>query len=442
MFQGIRRLFLFLLFVILFFPLKAQKYNGNSPYSQLGLGDIQQQGTLRNIGMAGVGVSLSTYEYINNLNPALLCANKYMNFDSAATNYTMLDAAGQFTLSKISTTNGMAVDGSVYEAYLNLALPVSSKWVTNVGLQPYSLVAYKSYSKTSVANTDTNTVVISYLGNGGLYKVFVSNGIDLTKNLSAGLEVGYLFGNENHNSSSQIQVDYKYVETYNNSAIYNGMSLKPGLVWRGKFNPAAYQDRATYFNIGLTAEIIPVLRAINNVTFQQTDSLGNAMGTTGVQHNVYFLNVPITYRAGFSIDKPGSWNIGVDVNYANWNNYRGVENSGGLYQSYGIAIGGEYCLPSELEHRKKVLRTGFSYTKTPITLNNITIDNYSFTMGCTVPLGKLEASDRKRPLSKVNAAIILGEQGTTQMSLVQEIYLKVYLGFIINDKWFGMRKVE
>ena len=446
MFQGIRRPFLFLLFLVVFFPSKAQKYNGNSPYSEFGLGDINPQGTLRNIGMAGGGGSLSSYEYIKNLNPALLPANKYMNFDSAAKNYTMLDAAGVFTMTKIQNNNNIGVDGSVYEAYLNLALPVSSKWVTNIGLQPYSLIDYQvASSKQHVANTDTNTVTYTYSGSGGLYKVFVSNGIDLTKNLSAGLEIGYLFGDGNHNSTSQIPIDFKYQLTNNYSSVYNGMSLKPGLAYRGKLNKSQkYIDSTVFFNIGVTAEIIPVLRVIDSDNFQRYDSLNNLLESYDVDHQVAFLRVPTTYRAGFSIDKPGKWNIGVDVNYTNWSNYKGLDsvNYSKLNAAYGIAIGGEYYMNAQEELRKKVIRAGFSYNKTPITLYNTVINDYSFTLGTTVPLGKIEAADRKRPLSKVNAALVFGNKGTTEMNLVKEFYFKVYLGFIINDRWFGRNKIE
>lgn len=441
MFQGIKRLFLFLLLAIVFFPSKAQKYTGNSPYSEFGLGDIQPVGTVRNMGMADVGVSMSTYEYINNMNPALLPANKYMNFDSAANNYTTLDAAGVYTLRKISNGQNIGVDASVYEAYLNLALPVSSKWVANIGLQPYSLIAYRSSKITGVSNAPDTTVTYGYNGSGGVYKVYVGNGIDLTKNLSAGLEVGYLFGDGTHNSSSQVALYYKYNETLDISSQYNGMSLKPGLAYRCKIAKREFQDSAVYFNLGAVAEIIPVLRSLNNTNFQRYDSINNLLESFQVNRQIPYLRVPTTYRAGLSVDKPGRWNVGLDVNYSNWGNYRGID-AMKLFPSYGIALGGEYHTQWQDEMRRMVFRSGFSYTKTPIIIDNITINDYSFTLGGSFPLGRQDAADRRKPLSKANIALIFGDRGTTQMNLVKDLYFKVFVGFIINDRWFGKSKVE
>jgi|GEM_PF-3903543 len=448
MFQGIRRPFLFLLFAVVFFPLKAQKYNGNSPYSQFGLGDINPQGTVRNIGMGDVGVSMPAYGFINNFNPALLPANKFTNFDSAAPNYTMIDAAGLFTMRRISTTQNIGVDASLYEAYLNYAFPVSPNWVANLGLQPYSLVAYKSSTRGSVTNNsnnpaiDTNTVLYSYTGSGGLYKVYVGNGIDISRKFSVGLEIGYLFGNGSHISSSQIQVYNKYIESSNNNSTYNGISLKPGFAYRTKLFASKFEDSTVYFNAGFTSEIFPVLRVIYNDYYQRFDTLNNLSVSSSVEHHVFFLKVPSTYRGGFSIDKPGKWNFGVDFNYSNWNKYQGVADNTQLYSSYGVAIGGEYYMQKQEEHKRMIFRSGFSYNKTPITLNNTVINDYALTIGGTFPIGRIEAADRKKPLSKINFALVFGDRGTTKMNLVKDYYFKLYVGFIINDRWFARSKVE
>src|SRR4051812_14979358 len=93
------RLILIIAIYFLSFPLAAQNYNGNSFYSIPGLGDLNSFGNVRNIGMGGVGISNSHTDFINNLNPALLHANKNINLDSAGGNkHSIFDASMLLTL--------------------------------------------------------------------------------------------------------------------------------------------------------------------------------------------------------------------------------------------------------------------------------------------------------------------------------------------------------
>src|SRR5579872_2622469 len=66
--------------IFLFVALAAKGQIASSPFSEFGIGDLQNGGVTQNQGMGGIGVSNPHGAYINNLNPALLTYNRYTLF--------------------------------------------------------------------------------------------------------------------------------------------------------------------------------------------------------------------------------------------------------------------------------------------------------------------------------------------------------------------------
>ena len=80
-----------LLFCVCFSISAHAQLKINSPYSRFGLGDLHHPVSAFNIGMGGVGVSLTSSKDINTLNPALLYRTKYTSFEVGGT-YSVLSA--------------------------------------------------------------------------------------------------------------------------------------------------------------------------------------------------------------------------------------------------------------------------------------------------------------------------------------------------------------
>ena len=57
-------------------PLSAQNgaYNGFSPYSVYGVGDLHPAGTAYNASMGGVGIATRNKRFVNTMNPASVTA--------------------------------------------------------------------------------------------------------------------------------------------------------------------------------------------------------------------------------------------------------------------------------------------------------------------------------------------------------------------------------
>ena len=96
--------------------------------------------------------------------------------------------------------------------YISLALPLSPKFGVGFGVMPYTALGYNIFSETTNATQDT--VINQFSGDGGLNKVFLSAGYEITKNLHVGGTVNFSFGNLQYQSVQSIDgVQYGTINT-------------------------------------------------------------------------------------------------------------------------------------------------------------------------------------------------------------------------------------
>ena len=172
----------------------------NSPYSYLGMGEIQKGENVTNMMMGGIGVSNSNGIYTNVVNPALLARNRWTNLEVGInTEYKTLQDYRQ----------QQKVFGGNYQS-LNLTLPISSRWTMSVGIRPHSAVEYETRSYRRLNLLGVDSLIYSYKGNGGVSKVSISNGVRLYKEFYVGLQMDYLFGQVNRNVATQNMSDGQY----------------------------------------------------------------------------------------------------------------------------------------------------------------------------------------------------------------------------------------
>ena len=69
-------------FLVAALPLSAQNgtYNGFSPYSVYGVGDLHAAGTAFNASMGGVGIATRNKRFVNTMNPASITARDSLSF--------------------------------------------------------------------------------------------------------------------------------------------------------------------------------------------------------------------------------------------------------------------------------------------------------------------------------------------------------------------------
>jgi hypothetical protein len=408
----------------LFFTTKTNAQQTNSPFSYLGIGEVYTGGTAVQSMMGGLGVANSNGIYINTLNPALLARNRYTVFEMGVN----MEGKSMQNDRQLSNT----FDGTLNP--IMLALPASSRWTLALGLAPVSTVNYKTFTSQKLNIVGTDSVTYSYVGEGGLNKAVVSNGVRIFKDMYVGLETAFLFGVINRNVSTQNLSDsQRYQVTLDDRTNYSGLHFKLGWAWKPKLS------KDYFLNLGATAEFgqnigVKSLKrfTINNAGAQQV----NADTLKQINGNV---SLPATYRVGISLEKPAKLLVSLDYSMTQWSGYQNLNGSNeNLKNASTIALGAEYipkfdALNGYFNH--VMYRAGVNYTTSPYSLNGgESAKDMSFSVGASFPL---------RTISYINVAYVRGKRGTFATTGIEEVYNKIVIGFSLGDfYWFRKPKVD
>ncbi len=399
----------------------------NSPYSYIGIGEnIESNISINHNMMGGLGVAASNGIYSNLINPALLARNPFTSFETSigATIKNFQNARQK----------SQAIGGN-YD-YLNLNIPVSSRWNMSIGFRPYSDVNYetKSYRKLNALGLDS--LIYGYNGGGTITKLAFANAVRIGKGFYVGLESSYLFGNINRSVSTQNISDGQYYKIQlENLDDYRSLYLKGGLAYRKEMK------KDFFMTLGFTYDITKEVNSTSSRRFATYDISGiSLINSDTLQNDIKNKQaIPNSTKFGISFEKLSKWMVGVDyirTDYSRINNYLGT--SSALPMTNRIIIGGEYIpdINSVSNYLKNIVyRAGFSYSDTPytITQGNGFAKEYLFTAGFGLPL---------RNLSFLNIAVSRGKRGTVNNNGLEEVYTKFSIGYTLSDKWFRKIKIN
>ncbi|UPT69441.1 MAG: hypothetical protein M0D53_09545 [Flavobacterium sp. JAD_PAG50586_2] len=205
----------------------------SSPYSFYGIGDVKFKGTIENRSMGSLSV-LPDSIHLNIQNPAHFASLKLTNFA----------IGGTYANTKSETESQAAKARRTTLDYMAIAIPVGKVGI-GFGLMPYSSLGYKiqkvAYDITEntppVANDTTRTVYSKYEGSGGINKVFVGIGYQLTKNINIGADLQYNFGTiETKSLRYQSFPAIQYGSRENNASEVRGINLDFGIAYQTKVN--------------------------------------------------------------------------------------------------------------------------------------------------------------------------------------------------------------
>ncbi len=398
----------------------------NSPYSYLGMGEIQSGDNATQMMMGGIGVSNSNGIYSNTVNPALLARNRYTNLEVGInTEYKTLQDYRQ----------QQKILGGNFQS-LNLTLPLTSRWTMSVAIRPHSAVEYetKSYRRLNLIGVDS--LIYSYKGSGGVNKVSISNGVRLGKEFYVGLQMDYLFGQVNRNVATQNLSDGQYYKVQlEDLTSYSDFQFKAGFAYRHKLKPDLF------LNLGATLDLKSTVNANQVKRFATFDISGLSIINADTLDNlaVSVQQIPVTKRLGVSVEKLANWMFGIDYTHTDWSKVsNNLGRSTSLPSSHKVSVGGEYTPDYESisnYFKRTTYRIGASIEKTPYDFlgnGSYAIDkNVSF--GFALPL---------RNLSLLNIAYQVGRRGLITENGMEEQYHRITLGLTFSDLWFQKQKIN
>jgi len=405
-----------------FFSLMSNAQSGSaSPYSFFGIGESRFKGNFENRSMGGLNIEQDSL-HINILNPASFAALKLTTFT----------IGGNYTTTKLKTDSASENAQRTTLDYLAVALPLGKIGV-GFGLLPYTSVGYNIES----TNPEPDGVNNVMKGTGGLNKAFFSIGYTIMPGLVVGGDIQYNFGRIN-NSNLEYLTGVMFGTQEENKADLNGFAANFGAMYKHKLN------KQTNFYSSFTYTPQSKLSVTNTKTIR-TGAYSSTYNVTVVdqmedQKTITDLSIPDKMSFGFGVGKTRKWLLGTQMTFQNAgdlaNDFNSVDNvTYGKLSSYSL---GGFYVPNynvfSKYYQKIVYRGGLKYTKTGTIINSKEIDEKALTLGLGMPIIGI--------LSNVNLSLEYGIRGTTSNGLIQENYFSFGVGFSLNDKWFGHRKID
>ena len=390
----------------------------HSPYSSIGLGDIQDPTTAAKFGIGGLGVSNGTYYSLNIVNPALLHYNRVALFSVAI--------LGETKSIKQGVESYKAGSGRIN--HMALAFPlISGKLSTSLVLNPYSTVNFDVTYQTPIDGSPTDSAVFVGKGDGGVDQLSLAVGGELFKGFSLGLKANYLFSSIRKETASYLPFisSTAYVATLNERLSFSDFLFGAGFAY-------SYSIKEnTSINIGATYDLETDINSKYFVRMDQKHIAGSTIfGDTIADNTPIKVKIPSKLALGLSYSHKNKFVIGADYSLQDWSKST-------INREYALTKREKYTFGVEItpdvsslnNYLKKVTyRIGASYINTPYIFGDTQITDFGINFGLSLPVVRF---------SSLDFGVQVGNRGTLSNNLIQENYFKVYFGVSFNDnRWF------
>ncbi|NCC60620.1 MAG: hypothetical protein EOM12_06705 [Verrucomicrobiae bacterium] len=405
---GIKKHIIILLFLSSSSLLHLQAQATYSPYSMLGLGEIENRDYGRSAGMSNIGIGVRDFDYLNVANPAGISGLDSLRF------IFDISVAGKQSYYSGEGKSDQVFNGNLKKVSAGFRL--SPGWGLSLGIRPFSDVGYRIYSEEPIeGSTSKNTVYLE--GSGGLYELYISNGFSITDHLSAGLNMKYIGGSI---KQTENQSEYLFEKESGVYQFYNTFGLQ-------------YHNRG--LTLGATYGYKQDITLNNKTTIY--DGGYNLIEELADRTSSQF--IPETFGVGFSHDSNKIiW--GMDFEYQKWKGLESGFSNTKIVDSYRISAGLGYTPGGNRYYRignqgyrnHGQIQAGASLYKSYIGVGGANDYNYSLSAGYSFPLNG----------SLMSVALEYGNSLSAPASYIKESYFMVTLNCSIVEQWFKKRRFD
>jgi long-subunit fatty acid transport protein len=393
----------------------------SSPYSFYGIGDIKFKGTVDTRSMGGISFIPDSI-HINLQNPAQLASLKLTTFSVAGTYFTTKSKTEiQEQKSRRTTMD-----------YFAVGIPVG-KLGFGLAIYPYSSVGYKIQS----LSADAAPIFSRYNGVGGVNRVFLGAGYQLTKKINIGADIQYSFGTI-ETSSLRFLNTVQYGTRENNYSSLQGLNADFGITYQTKFKG----NHSFFTGLSYTPQSKMELdnaRSIDIIQFQNSGAIAT-IESEDIDVENTTINMPSKLTFGSGYGKVKNWLIGGEISLINnsvmSNRFNDIDDAY-FEDTVRYSLGG-YFIPNYNSYsnyfKRVTYRAGLRYENTGLVLQNKSITDFAGSFGMGMPLNGT--------FSNINFGLEIGKRGTVYYNLVQENYMNFSVGLSFSDKWFVKRKFD
>ncbi|MFT3935623.1 MAG: hypothetical protein QM726_18490 [Chitinophagaceae bacterium] len=394
--------------------------NTNSPYSILGIGDIETNYYNRTSGLANTGLAYRNDKYTVNNNPASYTALplRFFSFE--------VSGRAQFVSYKGTPLNGSSADGKDFAIKrLAVATKINKWWGSSGGLMPYSTASYSFSSQKNIQGTGS-TVPVTYDGTGGVNQVYWDNAFEPIKHLSIGVHAAYLFGSLTQTESLVTEGLSTTLTTTRQTFLKN---------FNFTYGAQYYTPINKRWDISLGGIYQPKHNLSAYSTVVVTDNGTQISSTQDVSKSVDF-NLPEAYGFGFSLTKDKKYSLVGDYKFQGWsstNNFNGSNYS--LQNSSRASLGFE--VSNKLKNftgdfEKNFIQAGVYYGNSYLRINGQQLQEMGLTLGYGLFRNK---SQYGMTGLGVSLGLDVGQRGTTANGLIKENYVNFTITVSYRDFW-------
>ncbi|MFN4974777.1 MAG: hypothetical protein ACK5GV_05985 [Bacteroidota bacterium] len=400
---------------------QAMAQNNTSPYSMLGIGDLEKSNFDRTSGMGHAGVALSSSRFIYQMNPASYAAlDQHFLFFEAAARFKNVSYTG----TPISQT-GSTISNDLQFKKVNLGTKVTPRWAVGFGLNPYSTVSYSFLGVKPIQGTNLFADAY-YSGTGNSSIAHITNSFVVNKNLQVGLQTSYVFGHMEESETLSGQLADSLINTVRNLTVGQAR-FKFGFQYKAQLNKL--------WDVAAGGTYTPKTNLWANTSIKARS--GNTILLQNDYYQSSYFTLPTAYQAGVAATFKKSFTLALDYQYEAWRqtNYSGVSYI--LDDSRRYSGGFEFSKKSsylDQTYEKYFLQTGLFYTNSYLRINGIQLKDYGLTLGAGAELSRT-------PLSSlaIQGALELGIRGTTEKGLIRESYTQFTLSLCYRDFWLSRK---
>jgi hypothetical protein len=402
--------------IVFLFAAHARAQNVSSPYSVLGIGDIETFDYGRYSASGAAAVSRREAGFYNFANPASLTAMPYkaVNLD-----FALRGRVSKFKLPGTDTFTLPSKDMVVKR--VTLAFKVTPTVGFAFGIRPFSSVNYQ-YSATS-AISDGSASLIKYTdGSGGINQTYFSIAKQIKKRLSVGATASWLFGAlQNTTTYYNPGLGLDIIKSENN--FYTAAGLQGGLQYQSL--PA----KKWQHSFGLTATAYTQLKGQNTTDYTESEVIIKTAEPVDI-----IFKMPVAVSAGYSIANKNGLSVNVQASYNKWPQQKVNYSNSFTSDAYGLNAGMEYSRKisnNSFTAEKYYVGWGIKMERSYLVINNNPLNDYAVTFGAGKNISRLIS---------VNAGIEAGKKGTASFNQIRENYFQFNAGITLKDVWYGTKR--
>jgi hypothetical protein len=381
-----------------------------SPYSQFGIGDIDDNSYNRTSGMANTGLAYRSNRFLINNNPAALSAltNQYLIVEMGIRG-SLINYYGQ------PVNPGSNQSGDITFRKLSLGIKLTKHWGSSLGLTPFATQNYEFNVPADIGTVQGLTANNFFQGHGSVNKVYWANSYEFFHHLSIGVDAGYLFGQLNQKNDLQNFISGPTLISTTNNISLSNLYMGYGLQLYGAIG------KHWNYSLGGTFSPRTDLFAESSRVSLNSDSVVVSNETLSRSYQP----IPMAYGAGLSLTLNQKYTFLADYKYQDWGSLNQQTNGYRLINSNKISAGFEIS-------KKRVAYNNLielSYFQAGVYYGDSYVQVYGQPirdMGATIGTGK---NSLKSPLA-YSIVLQYGIKGTQANNLIQERYANVT--FMLN----------